>query len=80
LGRRPKPSVAPALPEGVVSVSDPDTQRMKASRGYVQSYDAQAVVDEGQIVVAAEITTTPADFSHFGPDDLRGAQVLAREQ
>ena len=51
---------APALPEGVVSVSDPDTQRMKANRGYVQGYNAQAVVDEGQIVLAAEITNTPA--------------------
>jgi Transposase DDE domain len=67
LGRRPKPWVAPALPEGVVSVSDPDTQRMKASRGYVQGYNAQAVVDEGQIVVAAEITNTPGDFSNLDP-------------
>jgi Transposase DDE domain/Transposase domain (DUF772) len=67
LGRRPKPWVAPALPEGVVSVSDPDTQRMKASRGYVQGYNAQAVVDEGQIVVAAEITNNPGDFSNLEP-------------
>jgi hypothetical protein len=67
LGRRPKPWVAPALPEGVVSVSDPDTQRMKANRGYVQGYNAQAVVDEGQIVVAAEITNTPGDFSNLDP-------------
>ena len=51
----------------MVSVSDPDTQRMKAIRGYVQGYNAQAVVDEGQIVVAAEITNTPGDFSHLDP-------------
>ena len=38
------------VPDGVVSVSDPDTQRMKANLGYVQGYNAQAVVDEGQIV------------------------------
>ena len=57
LGRRPKPWVAPALPDGMVSVSDPDTQRMKASRGYVQGYNAQAVVDERQIVVAARSPT-----------------------
>jgi transposase len=67
LGRRPKPWVAPDVPEGVVSVSDPDTQRMKANHGYVQGYNAQAVVDEGQIVLAAEITNTPADFSNLNP-------------
>ena len=48
LGRRPKAWVAPAVPEGVVSVSDPDSQRMKANLGYVQGYNAQAVVDEGR--------------------------------
>jgi transposase len=67
LGRRPKPWVAPAVPDGVVSVSDPDSQRMKANLGYVQGYSAQAVVDEGQIVVAAEITNTPGDFSNLDP-------------
>ena len=50
-----------------MSVSDPDTQRMKANRGYVQRYNAQAVVDEGQIVVAAEITNTAGDFSNLDP-------------
>ena len=55
------------MPAGVVSVTDPDTQRMKANRGYVQGYNAQAVVDEGQIVIAAEITTTPGDFSNLDP-------------
>jgi len=67
LGRRPKQWVAPELPEGVVSVSDPDTQRMKANNGYVQGYNAQAVVDEAQIVIAAEITNTPGDFSNLNP-------------
>ena len=33
LGRRPKPWVAPEVPEGVVSVTDPDTQRMTANHG-----------------------------------------------
>jgi transposase len=65
--KQPKPWTAPDAPEGVVSVSDPDSQRMKASRGYVQGYNAQAVVDEGQIVVAAEITSTPGDFSNLNP-------------
>ena len=67
LTRRPKPWVAPEVPEGVVSVTDPDTQRMKANNGFVQGYNAQAVVDEGQIVLEAEITNTPADFSNLNP-------------
>ena len=36
-----------------IYVTDPDTQRMKANHGYVQGYNAQAVVDEGQLVIAA---------------------------
>ncbi|HET6868032.1 MAG TPA: transposase [Solirubrobacteraceae bacterium] len=78
LGRPPKPWVAPDVPEGVVSVSDPDTQRMKANHGYVQGYNAQAVVDEGQIVIAAEITNTPADFSNLNP--MIGAAIGELEQ
>ena len=67
LSRRPNPWIAPHVPEGVVSVSDPDSQRMKANHGYVQGYNAQAVVDEGQIVIAAEITNSPADYSQLDP-------------
>jgi hypothetical protein len=67
LGKRPNPWTAPDLPDDVISVSDPDSQRMKANLGYVQGYNAQAVVDEGQIVIAAEITNTPGDFSNLVP-------------
>ena len=86
LGRRPEPWVAPALPDGVVSVSDPDTQRIKASRGYVQGDNPQAVVDEGQIVVAADITNTPGDFSNLDPmicaalSELDRAGIVERPQ
>jgi hypothetical protein len=67
LGKRPNPWTAPGLPDDVVSVSDPDSQRMKANLGYVQGYNAQAVVDERQMVIAAEITNTPGDFSNLDP-------------
>src|SRR5581483_3484256 len=86
LTRRPKPWVAPEVPEGVVSVTDPDTQRMKANHGYVQGYNAQAVVDEGQIVIAAEVTNTPADFSNLDPmiaaaiGELERAGVITRPE
>src|ERR1700733_943470 len=86
LGRRPKEWVAPAVPEGVMSVTDPDTQRMKANHGYVQGYNAQAVVDEGQIVLAAEITNTTVDWSQLDPmitatiTELERAGVSGRPQ
>jgi hypothetical protein len=67
LGKRPNPWTAPEMPDDVVSVSDPDSQRMKANLGYVQGYNAQAVVDEGQLVIGAEITNTPGDFSNLDP-------------
>jgi hypothetical protein len=32
---------------------------MKANHAYVQGYNAQAVVDESQVVIAAESRTSP---------------------
>jgi hypothetical protein len=69
-----KPWAAPDVPGGVVSVSDPDTQRMKANRGYVQGYNAQAVVDEGQIVLAAEDHQHPRGLPQPRPDADGGDQ------
>jgi transposase len=86
LGKRPNPWTAPALPDDVVSLSDPDSQRMKANLGYVQGYNAQAVVDERQMVIAAEITNTPGDFSNLDPmittalDELERVGVTDRPQ
>src|SRR5580704_2896149 len=57
----------PETPAGKVNVTDPDSKNLKAPRGYVQGYNAQAVVNEHQIVIAAEINTGSADFGHLGP-------------
>ena len=40
---------------------------MKGNRRYIQGYNAQAVVNEQQIVLAAEITTNPTDWSQLRP-------------
>ena len=45
----------------------PQRWRMKGNRRYIQGYNAQAVVNERQIVLAAEITTNPTDCSQLRP-------------
>jgi hypothetical protein len=66
-GRPPDPFVAPAMPEGMVNITDPDSRNLKCPRGYKQGYNAQAVVTEEQIVIAAEINTDSPDFGHLEP-------------
>jgi transposase len=67
VGGPPKPYQPPAVPDGKVNLTDPDSKRLKAREGYVQGYNAQAVVEENQIVLAAEITNTNTDWSQLDP-------------
>jgi transposase len=67
LGAAPKPWVAPAVPDGSVNVTDPDSKQMRTLMGFVQGYNAQAVVGEGHIVLAAQVTNSTVDFSQLGP-------------
>ncbi len=69
-GRRlPKRTLAqpPDSPDATVNLTDPDTQMMMGHKQFIQGYNAQAVVTEDQIVLAAEISTRPGDFSHLKP-------------
>jgi transposase len=65
LGGPVKPYAPPEGPQGEVNVTDPDSRRMKGNRRYIQGYNAQAAVNEQQVVLAAEISTAAADFSHL---------------
>jgi hypothetical protein len=67
LGGPTKPYTPPSIPAGEVNVTDPDSLRMKGNRRYIQGYNAQAIVNEQQIAIAAEITTAAGDFSQLGP-------------
>ena len=67
LGGPSKPYAPPPIPAGGVNLTDPDSRRMKGNRRYIQAYNAQAVVNEQQIAIAAEITTAAGDFSHLRP-------------
>jgi transposase len=62
-----KPYTPPAVPQGKVNTTDPDSRNVKTLRGWVQGYNAQAASNEQQIVIAAEITNSSADFGQLGP-------------
>jgi transposase len=66
-GRPPDPYRPPDTPAGVINVTDPDSRNVKSSRGWVQGYNAQAVVTAEQIVIAAEVTVDSPDFGHLEP-------------
>ncbi|MEK6328116.1 MAG: transposase [Actinomycetota bacterium] len=66
-GRRPNPHTPPEKPEGKLNLTDPDSKNMKAFRGYVQGYNAQAVTNRRQIIVAAEIATDGLDVAQLEP-------------
>jgi transposase len=66
-GRPPNRYQPPGRPSGKINVSDPDSQLVKTMRGWIQGYNAQAVTNEQQIVVAAEVTVDSPDFGHLEP-------------
>jgi transposase len=77
----PKPYTPPDTPQGKVNVSDPDSTLVKARSGFIQGYSAQAVVNEHQVVITAELHSTGTDFGQLGPmvdkalDELKNAGV-----
>jgi len=67
-GNNLKPYQPPELPEGVVNVSDPDSRVMRTQGTPPrQAYNAQAVVNDRQIILAAEISNDAPDFGHLEP-------------
>jgi Transposase DDE domain len=66
-GSPPKPYQPPERPTGKINLSDLDSRNVKTLRGWVQGYNAQAVCTEEQIVIAAELTVSSADFGQLEP-------------
>lgn len=50
-----------------INITDLDSSSMKAPDGFLQGYNAQLVVSEDQIILAAEATTSPGDGALFVP-------------
>ncbi len=67
LSRPPRPYEPPESPAGKINTTDPDSRNVKTPRSYTQGYNAQAVVNEEQIVLAAEVSASSPDFGHLEP-------------
>ncbi|MBV9413647.1 MAG: transposase [Solirubrobacterales bacterium] len=74
-----KPFVPPEAPDGAINLSDPDSRVMR-SKGlpHRQAYNVQTAVTEQQIILAAEISLTAADFGQLEPILDRALAHLSR--
>jgi transposase len=74
-----KPYRPPELPEGAINTTDPDSRLVKTvGQRALQGYNAQAAVNEHQILVAAEVTVDSPDFGHLEPMVDATQRELAR--
>lgn len=66
-GRKPKPADDAVDEEAKANVTDPQSRIMKGRNGYLQGYNAQAVVTCGQIILAADVTNEANDVHQLAP-------------
>jgi len=77
-GRKPKEPDPSVDPDTVANPTDPESGILKTRRGWVQGYNAQAVVTTGQIILAADVTTEANDVRQLtGMLDQAQANVEA---
>jgi transposase len=78
MGPGPNRYEPPEKPAGKINTTDPDARRMKFGRNFLPAYNAQAVVTEDQIIVAAAITTEGGDFEQLHPMVAAAERELER--
>lgn len=66
-GPKPKPGNHDVAGDAKANVTDPDSRILKTRKGWVQGYNAQAVVTEDQIIVAAAVTQDRNDVEQLKP-------------
>jgi len=69
-GRKPKPPGETARAKAKTAranTTDPESGMMPTRNGWVQGYNAQAVANEAQIILAAEITQDTGDIAQLRP-------------
>lgn len=66
-GRKPKAAPEQVDPQARANVTDPDSRSVRTARGFVQGYNAQAVANDKQIIIAAELTNNSSDGGQLEP-------------
>ncbi len=67
-GRKPKaPQDKAGAKEKKVNTTDPESKVMSTAKGFIQGYNAQAVANEAQVVVGAEVTDEQNDMGQLHP-------------
>jgi transposase len=66
-GRRPKPPQPEDLESSRRNVTDPESRVMNQRGAFVQGYNAQVLVGEGRVIVAADVTASPNDSGQLAP-------------
>jgi transposase len=74
---RPRPRDEAPNPKATANVTDPDSRFLSTRKGSVQGYNAQAVVTEQQVVVAAAVTQDANDVQQLAPMLQAVDQTLA---
>lgn len=50
-----------------INITDPDSRIMKSAKGWVQGYNAQAMVDRNQIIIGHAVSQDPNDLGLYQP-------------
>jgi len=74
---RVKAAKAPAPKRLVANVTDPDSRIMKTAKGFAQAYNAQAAVNENQVVIACGVTQEGNDCRQLVPMMSATAAAIA---
>jgi transposase len=77
---KPRPRDEAPNPRAVANTTDPDSRFLRTRNGTVQGYNAQAVVTEDQVVVAAALTREANDLQQLEPMLQAVDQILAAAQ
>lgn len=77
-GRKPKETagILKEAEKAKANVTEPESRIMKTRKGYIQGYNAQAVVDKGQIILAADVTQEANDVHQLHPMTEQAQQEL----